>query len=632
MRTKGTGGPRGHRNLVCIWAAAALACAPWAGWAQAPPVFNISTIVGSAGGGFSGDSGPAASAQINDPCALLVDGSGNIYIGDQLNYRVRKISGGVGGNISTVVGTGTAGDTGATGNGGAATSAQIRTPCGLALDGSGNLFLADTGNHEVKKVTTGGTITIVAGTGTGGFAGNNHPGTQAQFNNPVGLAVDTAGNLYIADSGNNQIRVLNTASNMSAYAGNATAGYFGDGGPAGAAELDNPTDIAFDGAGNLYVADTNNGVIRKITPGGGSITTIAGNGFSAFSGDGGLATQAALNRPRGVAVDGAGNIYITDTLNSRVRVVTPDGKIHTVAGTGALGRTGDGGPATRASLFFPTVVRVDASGNVYVADSQNSAVRLLTPVAVPTVPPTVSSVNSASEFGGSSTVAPGSWIEVHGTNLAANTRLWSTSEFNGNQAPISLDLTSVAIAGQHAFVYAISPNQVNVQVPSNVTPGPQQLTVTTPAGTSPPVTVTVKATQPGLYAPAVLLVNGKQYTAQYNDATRTFIMPAGAVSGINSQPAHVGDLIVLYGVGFGPVTPNVDAGQIVQNLNTLANPVQISVGGAPATLQYAGLAPQAIGLYQFNLIVPNVAPGSAVPITFSQGGVAGTQTLYIAVQ
>jgi uncharacterized protein (TIGR03437 family) len=609
----------------------AVVCAPLVSRAQTPS-FNISTIIGSAGGGFSGDSGPAASAQINDPCALLVDGSGNIYIGDQLNYRVRKIAGGIGGNISTVVGNGTAGDTGATGSGGAATSAEIRTPCGLALDHSGNLYLSDTANHEIKKVTTGGTITIVAGNGTGGFAGNNHPGTQAQFNNPVGLAVDSAGNLYIADSGNDQIRVLNPAGNMSAYAGNATAGYLGDTGPAGAAELDNPTDIAMDGAGNLYIADTNNGVIRKVTPGGGSITTVAGNGFSAFSGDGGPATQAALNRPRGVAVDSAGNIYIADTLNSRIRVVTPDGLIHTVAGTGALGNSGDGGPASRAALFFPTVVRVDASGNVYVADSQNSAIRLLTPVAVPTVPPTVSGVNSASEFGASSAAAPGSWIEVHGANLAANTRLWTTGDFNGNQAPISLDQTSVAIAGQHAFVYAISPNQVNVQVPFSVTPGPQQLTVTTPAGTSPPVTVTVKATQPGLYAPAVLSVSGKQYTAQYNDATRTFIMPAGAVSGINSQPAHVGDLIVLYGVGFGPVTPNVDAGQTVQQLNTLTSPVQFSVGGAPATLTYAGLAPQAIGLYQFNLTVPNVAPGSTVPITFTQGGVAGTQTLYIAVQ
>lgn len=632
MRTKGTGGPRGNRIVLFVWAAAALVCVPQVSRAQAPPSFNISTIVGSAGGGFSGDSGPASAAQINDPCALLVDSSSNIYIGDQLNYRVRKITGGIAGNISTIVGTGTAGDTGATGKGGAATSAEIRTPCGLALDGSGNLFLSDTANHEIKEVTTGGTITIVAGDGTGGFIGNNHPGTQAEFNNPVGLALDSAGNLYIADSGNDQIRILNTAGNMSGFAGNATAGYTGDNGPAGGAELDNPTDITFDGAGNLYIADTGNGVIRKVTPGGGSITTVAGNGFSAFSGDGGLATQAALNGPRGVAVDNGGNLYIADTLNSRIRVVTPDGIIHTVAGNGALGYNGDGGPATRAALFFPTVVRVDASGNVYVADSQNSAVRLLTPIAVPTVPPTVSGVNSASEFGAAPAVAPGSWIEVHGANLAASMRFWSPSDFNGNQAPISLDQTSVTIAGQNAFVYAISPNQVNVQVPSNVAPGPQQLILATPAGLSAPITVTVKATQPGLYAPSVLLVNGKQYTAQHNDATRTFIMPAGAVAGINSQPAHVGDLIVFYGVGFGPVAPNANAGQTVQQLNALTNTVQFSVGGAPASLMYAGLAPQAIGLYQFNLIVPNVAPGDAVPVTFTQAGVAGTQTLYIAVQ
>ena len=597
--------------------------------AQAPPAYTISTIVGSTGGGFSGDSGPAASAQINDPCALLLDGSGNIYIGDQLNYRVRKITGG---NISTVVGTGTAGDTGAGAKGGPATSANIRTPCGLVLDGSGNLYLSDTGNHEVKKVTTAGTITTIAGTGTGGFAGDNHPGTEAELNNPTGLVIDAAGNLYIADSGNHVIRKLSPGGTMSSFAGNATAGYLGDNGAAGGAELNNPTGLAIDAAGNMYVADTNNGVIRKITPGGGSITTIAGNGFNRYSGDDGPATKAALNNPRGVAVDAAGNVYIADTLNSRIRMVTPDGIIHTIAGVGGFGYSGDGGPATRAALAFPTAVRVDASGNVYIADTQNSAIRLLTPVAFPTAPPTVSSVNSASEFGAAPSVAPGSWIEVHGANLAVTTRFWTHSEFNGNQAPISLDSTSVTIGGQHAFVYAISSGQVNVQVPSNVTAGPQSLTVSTPAGTSAPITVTVKATQPGLYAPAVLQVGGKQYTAQYNDATHTFIMPAGAVSGINSQPAHAGDLIVLYGVGFGPVSPNVDAGQTVQQLNALTVPVQFSVGGAPATLIYAGLAPQAIGLYQFNLVVPNVAPGSVVPITFSQGGVAGTQTLYIAVQ
>jgi uncharacterized protein (TIGR03437 family) len=190
----------------------------------------------------------------------------------------------------------------------------------------------------------------------------------------------------------------------------------------------------------------------------------------------------------------------------------------------------------------------------------------------------------------------------------------------------------VAIAGQKAFVYAISPSQVNVQVPSNVAPGPQQLTVTTGGGITSPQPVTLSTTKPGLYAPAALLAGSLQYTASFNDPPLTFVMPTGAVSGLNSRPAHPGDIIVLWGVGFGAVTPAVDPGQVVQQLNAVTTPVQFSVGGIPAQTLYAGLAPQAIGLYQFNVIVPNVAPGNAVPVTFSQSGVAGTQTLYIAVQ
>jgi uncharacterized protein (TIGR03437 family) len=614
-------------------AGAALFGVSAAGHAQAPPGFTISTIAGIGSAGYGGDGGPATAAQLNNPCALALDSSANLYIGDQVNYRVRKMT--VGGNINTYAGTGTAGDSG---TGGAATSAAIRNPCGMTVNGSGTLFFADTGNHEIKQVVSGGTLTTIAGTGTGGYAGDQHSATGAQFDRPTGVALDGAGNLYIADSGNNAIRILNTAGNMMPFSGSSctssgcTAGYAGDGLSAGQAQLSNPTGLAMDAVGNLYVADTDNGVIRKITPGGGTISTYAGNGFNAYSGDGGPATQASLNHPRGVAVDASGNLYIADTNNNRIRVVLPNGNIYTVAGTGAIQSGGDGGPATRAQLNFPTGVAVDTSGNVYVADTQNSNIRLLTLIPVPAGPPAVKGVVSASDFGAFPTVAPGSWIEIYGSNLAGDTRLWTSADFTGNTAPISLDQTSVTIGGQNAYVSAISPGQVNVQVPSNVGPGPQPLVVQTPAGSSTAFTITVKATQPGLYAPALLLVAGKQYTAQFNDATRTFIMPAGAVSGVNSSPAHVGDVIVLYGTGFGPVTPASPAGQVVTQLNALSTPVQFSVGGVPATTMYAGLAPQAVGLYQFNLVVPNVAPGSAVPLTFSQGGAAGTQTLYIAVQ
>lgn len=630
MRINGTGEPSSNRMKLCLLAGLAMFVAPYPSAAQASAAYTISTIVGTGTAGFAGDGGPAVSAQINNPCALALDGSGNLYIGDELNYRIRKAT--TDGNISTAAGNGTAGDTGATGAGGAATSAEIRVACGMVLDKSGNLIFSDTTNHEVKKISTSGTITIIAGNGTGGYAGDLAAATQAELNNPLGLAIDAAGNLYIADSGNHVIRILTTDGNINTFAGNGNPGYGGDGGPSGPAQLSNPTGLAMDAAGNLYVADSDNGVIRKITPGGTVISTFAGNGFNSYGGDGGPATQAALDHPRSVAVDAAGNLYIADTLNSRIRVVTPDGKINTIAGTGTLGSAGDGGPALQAQLFFPTAVTLNAAGNIYIADTQNSMVRLLTPGVAPGAAPTINNIISATEFGAFPDVAPGSWIEVHGTNLASETRLWTAADFSGLNAPVSLDHVAVTIAGQNAFVYAISPNQVNVQVPSNVGPGPQPVVVTTPGGTSNSLPLTIKTTQPGLYAPTTLLAAGNQYTAEFNDATETFVMPAGAVSGLNSRPAHAGDVIVLWGTGFGAVSPNIFAGQVVQQYNSLMTPVQFSVGGIPATTLYAGLAPDEIGLYQFDLLVPNVAPGSAVPVTFNQGGVAGAQTLYIAVE
>jgi len=631
MRNYGTRGTCSNTTAACILVALATLLTPAPSGAQTPPSFTISTIAGNGTAGFAGDGGPATAAQLNNPCSLLVDGSGNIFIGDQVNYRIRKIT--PDGNINTVVGNGTSGDSG---SGGAATSAEIRSPCGLALDGSGNLYLSDTGSFKIKKFA-GANVTDYAGDGTGGYLGDGQtPLSTAEFNNPTGLALDASGNLYIGDSGNDVIREITSSGALSTFAGQtnsglAIPGYLGDGGPASQAQFDNPTGLVFDPAGNLYVVDTDNGVIRKITPGGGTITTIAGNGGNGYSGDGGPATSAMLNHPRSIALDAAGNIYIADTDNNRIRVVLPTGQIYTVAGTGRIGNSGDGGPATGAALSFPTAVAVARSGNVYVADTQNSDIRLLTLNAIPSASPAVSSVISASQFGSLTAVAPGSWIEIYGSNLAVDARAWTTADFNGTNAPISLDQTSVTVGGQNAVVSYISPRQVNVQIP-NVGPGSQPLVVKGANGSSAPFTITVKSTDAGLWAPAALLASGKQYTAVFNDNSGAFVMPAGAVSGVNSRAAHVGDTIVLWGIGFGSVTPNEGSGAIVESMNALTTPVQFTVGGQPATTMYAGLAPQEIGLYQFNLVVPNVAPGAAIPVTFSQGGVAATQTVYIAVQ
>jgi uncharacterized protein (TIGR03437 family) len=398
--------------------------------------------------------------------------------------------------------------------------------------------------------------------------------------------------------------------------------------------LNHPEGITVDRFGNLYVADTAGHRVRKISPDG-TITTVAGNGSGGGQGDGGPATQASLYYPKGLAVDASGNLFIADWLNSRIRVVTPAGTIYTAAGNGQFDYQGDGGPAASAALRFPWGLAADAAGRVYVADDENSVIRLLTPVApLVSAAPQIDAngVMSAAAFGGFSSIAPGSWIEIHGAHLAAHTRAWTAADFHGSQAPVSLDGISVTIGGQAAFISYISPDQINAEVPSGAALGPQEIRVITAAGTSDPQTVTVNQIQPGLLAPSSLKLGDKQYTqAVFPDGT-TMALPAGMSLDVQARPARPGDTMVLYGVGFGPVSPDQGAGDVVQYGNSMLLPFQVFFGGKSAAVSYAGLAPGMVGLYQFNVVVPDAAAGDAVPLTFAVGGTSGEQTLYTAVQ
>jgi uncharacterized protein (TIGR03437 family) len=248
-------------------------------------------------------------------------------------------------------------------------------------------------------------------------------------------------------------------------------------------------------------------------------------------------------------------------------------------------------------------------------------------------PPTISAggVVSASAFGEFTSVSPGSWIEIYGSNLAVDTRSWTGSDFNGVNAPTSLDGTSVTIGGQAAFVDFISPGQVNALVPSSAASGSQPLTVTVNNVTSAAYSINVNLVEPGLDAPPSFNIGGIQYVvALYADGT--YVLPEGAIAGVNSRAAQPGDEIVLYGIGFGPVTPNLLAGQLVQQTNALASTFDISVGGVRAgNVLYSGLSPNYTGLYQFNIVVPANTGSGAVPLTFTADGAAGTQTLYLAV-
>ncbi len=329
----------------------------------------ISTVAGSGITGYTGDGIAATSLGLDRPWAVALDASGNIYVADRNDQRIRKIS--TAGIMTTVVGTGAFGFSG---DGGPAISAQIYDPSGIAIDGGGNMYIADYTNNRIRKVTPLGVISTYAGNGTGGYNFDGVAATAAQLNHPKGLAVDASGNLYIADYGNNRIRKVTPAGIISTIAGDGTFGFGGDLGLATFAKLFFPSAVAVDGAGNVFIADENNQRIRKVNTSG-FISTYAGTGAPGFSGDGAAATTAQLFDPSGLALDASGNLYIAEYTNNRIRKVTPAGIISTIAGTGTASFSGDGGAAVLATLNQPSGVAIDGTGNVYISDQFNDRIR-----------------------------------------------------------------------------------------------------------------------------------------------------------------------------------------------------------------------------------------------------------------
>jgi sugar lactone lactonase YvrE len=329
---------------------------------------EISTVAGTGTVGSSGDNGPATAADLNQPVALALDTSQNLFIAEYEGHRIRRVAGST---ITTVAGNGSEGFSG---DGGLAVAARLSHPFGIAIDVDKNLYIADRLNQRIRKVAPPlGIITTMVGNGTAGYNGDGTALTGLRLNWPSGLAVDSANNIFIADMYNHRIRKI-ALSFLTTVAGNGTMGFGGDSGPATAAFLSSPTGIAFDNGGNLFFVDTGNNRVRRITPGG-VISTVAGSGTQGPRGDGLPATLAELNIPLSVAVDRAGGIYIADTQNNRIRKVLTNGFITTVAGTGTAGYSGDGGNALAAQLNMPTAVDVDKDGNVYIADSSNHCIR-----------------------------------------------------------------------------------------------------------------------------------------------------------------------------------------------------------------------------------------------------------------
>ncbi len=335
---------------------------------------TISTYAGNGSLGYSGDGGPATAAELNTNFELFSQG-GDVYIADNQNHRGRVVN--TSGVITTFAGNGFRGYTG---DGGMATAAELSNPASTLMDAMGNIYECDWGSSTVRMINTSGVISTFCGTGTSGYNGDGGAATAAQLNSPVGLAMDASGNIYIGDRYNYRIRMINTSGIIYTIAGNGTPGYSGDGGPATAAEMSGVNGICTDLNNNVYIADYGNDVVRMVNTSD-IITTFAGNGDPAYSGDGGPATAAELNTPMGVCSDPAGDIFIADHSNSRIREVLTNGIIYTVVGNGFGGFSGDGGSATAAEINFPSGVCLDASGNVYVSDQGNERVRKVTGIS-----------------------------------------------------------------------------------------------------------------------------------------------------------------------------------------------------------------------------------------------------------
>ena len=698
---------------------------------------NISTVAGTGTPGYSGDGLTGTSAQFSTPEGLAVDSQGFLYIADRYNNRIRKLA--PNGIISTFAGTGVSG----TGGSSLATGAKLFQPEGVAVDSSDNVYIADVSNSLLKMVDPSGmigtfphaitsvgdvavspygwvaapdslqqvvgrivwnstttSVAVAAGVVRTTALGDNGPATEAYFVDPWGLAVDPAGNWYVADDGDQRIRKIGALDqSIKTVAGTGIFGPSADGlavtsaiqqpralaadsagnvlfnsacqirelfpfgtlksvagnggcalGADATAALDGqfqfPKGLAADPSGMIYVADTDNNRIRRLNLGTATITTIAGTGQRGYAGNGTSALQAMLDYPVGLAADSNGNVYFADQNNHRVRKITAAGTISDFAGTGVCAAPTDG-PATSSPLCYPSGVALDAAGNVYIADSgyirrviygglmaviagngdlkfgatgiapfylavdakgrvcfsdrTSLRIRCLdAPAAPPASPVTISGIlNNAS---GASGIASGSWVSIYGTNLSTTTRAWQSGDISGTTLPTKLDGVAVTINGKSAAVYYVSPGQLNVQAPSDSATGPVPVVVTNSHGSA---TATTTLQQ---YAPGFFTMQGKYAAAVHTDGV--YVAPAGYFgNAVASRPAAPGEVVLLFGTGFGPTTPAVPAGQVVNGAAPLTDAAQlyVTIGGAPATVQFAGIV--AAGEYQFNVLIPAVADG-----------------------
>jgi uncharacterized protein (TIGR03437 family) len=561
---------------------------------------TIHTVAGDGYLHAVGDGGPATSAVLYQPSAVALDYSGDLFVADSGTQRIRQVT--ASGIIVTLAGSGVAGYAG---DQGPASAAQLNAPAGVAMDGSGNVAIADTVNQRVRKVAQG-VISTELGTGTAGAGPNNTAPLATPVRSPSGLCYDLGGNQYVVDTLNNRVLRAPPGALVETAAGNGAAGSLGDGGPAPTAQLNQPAACATDAAGNLYIADTANHRIRKVTPAG-SITTVAGTGSPGAGGDEGPAAAAAITSPRGVAVDGSGDIFIADTGNQRIRMVTGDGVIHTVAGQGTIGFSGDGGAALAAQLASPAGLCTDGSGDLYIADSGNNRIRRLSPVAAQAVvtaippPPTPLVVqNAATQVAGA--VAPGELVILTGAGMGPQAGVAGLLNASGLVANI-VEGTQVLFDNVPAPVFYTQYSQVTVQVPYTVAGNAAtQLVVQYLGVTAGSASIPVADSVPGLF-PQVWNQDGSANSA--------------------ANPAPRGSIVTLSATGEGLRNDaNTTGLPAAAPYASPQQPMLLTIGGAMASVAYSGAAPGLVGVLQVNALVPSDPPSGQSPVVLTVGAVS----------
>ena len=556
---------------------------------------------------------------------VSLDAEGNLYVADYTKHQVYKID--ALGATTVIAGTARAGFSG---DGALATAAQLNGPIGTAVAADGTIYIADYANDRIRKIAPNGVITTIAGS-VGGFAGDGGQAAAARINGPISLALDGAGSLYFTDALNRRIRKIAANGIISTVAGTGRFSLSGDGGPATAADAF-PCWLALGPDGSLYFTDdgdsrsNGNKRIRRVAPNG-MITTVAGTGVAGFTGDGGPATAAQLRSASGVAVDAGGNIFIAESFGQRIRKVDPSGKITTYAGTGAAGVGGDGGPAVSAQFNFPFGLTVDSVGNLYVADRSNFKIRK---ISIPPTPAVRTDNPVLTSFGGKAGFSSNTYVEIYGQNFSGTQRLWGGSDFSGVNAPTSLDGVSVTVNGRPAFIYYISPNQININTPEDTAAGPVTIQVRAPLGVSNSVVVNRTRLSPTLQTVPQFLIDGKQYVVALTPDFATFIGRPGMLAGVSFALAKPGDTVAIYALGCGPTSPPTQAGTVAAQASALTSPYRLRIGGQTATVSFAGMVGGTIGLYQFNVVIPNVPAGDQA-IDLEIDGVPNSQNLVIAI-